>query len=103
MILNYISSILLLIAMAYIGFGLIGIFRYDDVYSKLLTSSQIDTVAAITTIIALILRTGFSTMTIKLILILAFVLTTGPVSSNHIIAKSAYYRGYNPNKAVNKR
>lgn len=102
MILEYISSILLLIAMAYIGFGLIGIFRYDDVYSKLLTSSQIDTVAAITTIIALILRAGFSTMTIKLILILAFVLTTGPVS-NHIIAKSAYYRGYNPNKAVNKR
>ncbi len=95
MIFRLISDLMLILSFIYITFGIIGIFRYKDAYSKLLTSSQIDTVAAITTLIALILRTNNIESVIKIILILIFVLLTGPVS-NHIIANSAYVQGYKP-------
>ena len=99
MILILLSDFLLALSVIYISFGIIGIFRYPDAYSKLLTSSQIDTVAAITTLIALMLRANNSESLIKLIFILIFVLLTGPVS-NHIIANSACVQGYNPNKGA---
>lgn len=98
----YISSLLLLFSAIFIAFGIIGIYKYKDVYSKLLTSSQIDTVAAITTIMALIIRTGFSQSSVKLLLILLFIMLTGPVS-NHIIARSAYMFGYNPKKEAQRK
>ena len=98
----YISSLLLLFSAIFIAFGIIGIHKYKDVYSKLLTSSQIDTVAAITTITALIIRTGFSQSSVKLLLILLFIMLTGPVS-NHIIARSAYMFGYNPKKEAQRK
>ncbi len=102
MISIYISSLLLFFSAVFIVFGILGIYKYDDVYSKLLTSSQIDTVAAITTITALIIRTGINQSSIKLILILLFIMITGPVSS-HIIARSAYMFGYNPKKEAEKK
>lgn len=98
----YISSLLLLFSAVFISFGIIGIYKYKDVYSKLLTSSQIDTVAAITTITALIIRTGLNQSSVKLILVLLFIMTTGPVS-NHIIARSAYMFGYNPKKEAKRK
>lgn len=87
-----ISNILLVISWIYIIFGIIGIFRFKNMYARLLTSSKIDTVAFITIILALIFKVGFSGLSIRLIMILIFMLLTGPVSS-HIIARSAYLNG----------
>ena len=84
-----ISRILLVISRVYIFFGVLGIFRFSNMYSRLLTSSKIDTVASITVIIALIFYTGIGEYTVKLSLILVFILITGPIS-NHIIVRSAY-------------
>lgn len=87
-----ISNILLIISWIYIIFGVVGIYRFKNMYARLLTSSKIDTVAFITIIIALIFKAGFSSLSIRLIIILLFMLLTGPVSS-HIIARSAYLNG----------
>ncbi|MBS4536491.1 monovalent cation/H(+) antiporter subunit G [Clostridium sp. D2Q-14] len=87
-----ISNLLLVLSWIFILFGVIGIFRFKNMYARLLTSSKIDTVAFITIIFALILRTGFSDLTIRLVLILIFILMTGPISS-HVIARSAYLNG----------
>ncbi len=84
-----IGRILLIIAWIYIFFGVLGIFRFSNMYSRLLTSSKIDTVASITVLIALIFYTGIGEYTLKLLLILAFILITSPIS-NHIIVRSAY-------------
>ena len=84
-----ISRILLIISWIYIFFGVLGIFRFSNMYSRLLTSSKIDTVASITVIISLIFYTGIGEYTVKLLLILVFILITGPIS-NHIIVRSAY-------------
>jgi multicomponent Na+:H+ antiporter subunit G len=70
-----IGKILLVVSWIYIFFGVLGIFRFSNMYSRLLTSSKIDT--------------GISEYTIKLLLILVFLLVTSPIS-NHIIVRSAY-------------
>ena len=87
-----IYNLLLIISWIYIAFGIIGIFRFSNMYARLLTSSKIDTVAAITILIALIFKVGFNPMSIRLIIILAFIMVTGPIS-NHIIVRSAYLNG----------
>ena len=87
-----ISNILLVLACIYIVFGLIGIFRFSHVYERLLVSSKIDTAATLTILIALIIKSGFSNFSMKLVIILVFLLITGPVAT-HVIARSAYKNG----------
>lgn len=83
---------LFILSWIYIIFGIIGIFRFPDLYSRLLTSSKIDTAATITILFALILHEGWNGYAAKLIILLVFILFTSPVS-NHIIARSAYLNG----------
>ncbi|MBS4538356.1 monovalent cation/H(+) antiporter subunit G [Clostridium sp. D2Q-11] len=87
-----ISGLLFSISWIFIAFGLIGIYRFKNMYARLLVSSKIDTVAFITIIFALIFEAGLSPISIRLIIILIFILLTGPVSS-HIITRSAYLNG----------
>jgi len=90
---------ILILSWIYIVFGMIGIFRFSNMYSRLLTSTKIDTVASITILIALILHSGFSYFSIKLFLILVFIMITSPIS-NHVIARSAYLNGIPIKKEV---
>lgn len=96
-----IYKLLLILSWIYMAFGVIGILGFSDIYSRLLTSSKIDTAALITIFLALIIKCGFSEMSVKLLLILLFMLITGPVS-NHVIARSAYLNGVEIKKEVNK-
>lgn len=86
------SNILLVLSWILITTGLIGIARFESLYSKLLTSSKIDTAAVILILVALILRVDLINFKIKLFIILAFLLLTSPIS-NHLIAYSAYFNG----------
>jgi len=96
-----IYKILLVISWIYIIFGIIGIFRFSNMYSRLLTSSKIDTVAAITLLIALIIKSKFTIFSLRLLLILFFIMITNPIS-NHIIVRSAYLNGISVRKEVKK-
>ncbi|MDK2917831.1 MAG: multicomponent Na+:H+ antiporter subunit [Candidatus Petromonas sp.] len=96
-----IYKILLVISWIYIIFGIIGIFRFSNMYSRLLTSSKIDTVAAITLLIALIIKSEFTIFSLRLFLILFFIMITNPIS-NHIIVRSAYLNGISVRKEVKK-
>ena len=84
-----IVSILLVVSMVYLIIGAIGINKMEGVLPKLLTSSMIDTVALIMLVSALILKLGFSKMSVKLTIVLLFVLLTNPVI-NHIITRAAH-------------
>lgn len=83
---------LLILSWIYIIFGIIGIFRFNNMYARLLTSSKIDTVATLTILIALIIKSGFNFLSLRLILLMIFLMITSPISS-HIIARSAYMNG----------
>lgn len=71
---------------------MIGIFRFKNMYARLLTSSKIDTVAVITLLVALIFKSGSTPLSVRLFILLIFITLTNPVS-NHIIARSAYLNG----------
>ncbi len=96
-----IYKILLIVSWIYIIFGMIGIFRFPNMYSRLLTSSKIDTVATITILIALMLKSGINVFSLKLALILFFVIVTNPIS-NHEITRSAYLNEIPLKKVVKK-
>lgn len=87
-----IYGLLIILSWFYMIFGIVGIFRFSHIYERLLCSSKIDTAASITVLLALIIKSGFSAISIRLLLILLFLIITGPVS-NHIIARSAYKSG----------
>jgi multicomponent Na+:H+ antiporter subunit G len=75
--------------------GLFGVFRFKDFYSKLLASSKIDTVAVVTMIFGLVIRSGFTWFSLKCLLILVFFVFINPIISTKI-ANS--YRRDNLNK-----
>lgn len=94
-------KILMVVSWMYITFGVFGIFRFNNLYSRLLTSSKIDTVAAISLLSALIIYSGFSEYMVKLLLLLIFLFLTNPISS-HIIVRSAYLNGMPVNEKEGK-
>ncbi|WP_293397422.1 monovalent cation/H(+) antiporter subunit G [Peptoclostridium sp.] len=87
-----ISNILLVLCWIYIAFGIVGLFRFRNVYARLLTGSKIDTAAMITLLLALMLRSESWEFSAKLLVILLFIIVTTPVGS-HIIARSAFDSG----------
>lgn len=87
-----ISDGLLVLSWLFISIGITGLFRFKGVYGRILNSSKIDSVAIITLSLGLMMKTGFSMMTLKLVVILVFYLLTNPVSSQ-IIASSAKRNG----------
>ncbi len=87
-----IADILLLIGALLVILGMVGIFVFKDLYARILTSSMIDSAATVAIMVALMIKVGWNTLTLKLFIILAFLLITSPVS-NHLIASSAHLNG----------
>lgn len=90
-----IDNILIVLSWVFLIIGLMGLFRLKGIYEKLLNSSKIDSVTFFTLIIALIVKSGFSEMSLKLVIILVFYLMTNPIA-NQIVASSAYKHGIEP-------
>jgi len=81
----YIGNVLLTLSIIFVFVGLIGVFRFENFYAKVLTSSKIDTAATITLIAGVAVRSGFSWFTLKALLILVFVLFINPVNTSKIV------------------
>jgi len=74
-------------------FGVLGIFKFDDFYPRILVSSKIDTVGALTLIAGLAVRHGVSFFSGKLLLLVIIILVLNPLVS-YVVARSAYLSGY---------
>lgn len=92
LILDIISSILL-IAGVFFGFsGALGLFKFPDFFTRMHAASVTDSIATIFILFGLILQTSFDINTAKLLFILAFLMITSPTAS-HALAKSARHGG----------
>lgn len=91
------SIILTVISLVFILFGLIGLFRFTNFYSRILITSKIDTVGFITLMISVIIYSGFTYFSLKVLLICILAIITNPLSS-HAIVRSALKSGYKINK-----
>ena len=76
----------------FIIFGLIAIFRLDNLYTRILSAATIDTVASILLIIGLMFLEFELSTILRLFMLLIFLFITGPISS-HVNIRSAFLVG----------
>jgi len=86
-----IADILLVFSMIFLLSGAVGVNRLKGVFPKLLSSSLIDTMAFILLIVALMIKSGFTGMSVRLGIVLIFIVLTNPVI-NHVITQAAKER-----------
>jgi multicomponent Na+:H+ antiporter subunit G len=75
--------------------GGVGMLRFPDLYTRMHAASVIDTGGVALVLFGLMLQAGFTLVTVKLVLILWFLLFTGPVAS-HVLAKAALHGKLEP-------
>lgn len=79
--------------------GGIGLLRFPDFYSRLHAAGITDTLCALLIITGLVIQAGLALVSIKLLLILLFLLFTAPTAS-HALARAAMAAGDDPNTLV---
>ncbi len=89
------SWALLLSGSAFCIIGGLGLLRLPDVYARMHAAGITDTLGAGLVLTGLMVQGGFSLVTVKLFLILVFLLYTSPTST-YALANAAYRRGLAP-------
>jgi len=75
--------------------GTLGVLRLPDFYTRLHAAGMTDTLGAELILLGLIIQSGFTQMSLKLLLVAFFLLLTSPTAT-HAIANAAYKAGLNP-------
>lgn len=91
----YASWVLLLGGSFFLLIGAIGVLRMPDVYTRSHAAGITDTLGAILILGGLMIQGGFTLITVKLALILIFLLFTSPTSS-HALGNTAWSTGLKP-------
>ena len=94
-VLGIIVIVLLVLAWGLIIFGMVAIFKLDNLYSRIISTATIDSVASLTIIIALLVfRVTNYEYVLRFLLLIGFLMITNPISS-HVNIRSAFITGYN--------
>lgn len=96
MVLDTASWILLTVGGFFVVIGGIGALRMPDLYTRMHAASVTDSIAPMLVIAGLLLQSGFTLPSVKLLAILLFLLLTGPTASN-ALASAALLSGKRPN------
>jgi multicomponent Na+:H+ antiporter subunit G len=94
-IIDAVSWVLLMAGAALVLIGALGLVRMPDFYTRLHPAGITDTLGTDLVLLGLMFQAGFSLVTIKLILIGAFLFITSPTST-HAIANAALVAGLKP-------
>ena len=90
-----VGYLLIMLGCTFIFIGGIGLLRLRDVFERMHGASLIDTMGIGLVFIGLMLFAGFNLVTLKLIIILGFVLFTSPTAT-HALAHAALHSGVRP-------
>ena len=80
---------------AFLVVGAIGLVRLPDFFTRIHATGVIDTMGIALTFAGLVLLAGWSLPAVKLVLILCFMLLTGPTAT-HALAKAALHGRLDP-------
>ena len=94
-IINLASMLSLIIGIFFIITGSFGLLRLPDVFSRIHAAGMIDTAGAAFIILGMILQSGFSIITAKLVFVGIFIFFTSPITG-HVTANLARKKGVNP-------
>jgi multicomponent Na+:H+ antiporter subunit G len=95
LLLDIVSGVLLTMGSVFAMIGGLGMLRLPDFYTRMHAAGITDTLGAGLILAGLMVEAGWSHVTIKLILILIFLLYTSPTST-YALANAAYTRGLEP-------
>jgi multicomponent Na+:H+ antiporter subunit G len=95
LLVDVISWACIIVGAVFAVIGAVGILRLPDVFSRMHGAGIIDTLGAGLILVGLMFQAGFSLITVKLILIVVFVLYTSPTTT-HALARAALNGGVNP-------
>lgn len=87
-LLDLISWVCLLAGGAVGVLGGLGLLRFPDFYTRLHAAGMTDTLCALLIVTGLVMQSGLSLLTVKLLLILLFLLFTAPTAT-HALARAA--------------
>lgn len=92
---DLLSSVFLITGAVFGVLGGIGLLRFPDFYTRLHAAGITDTLCAFLIIAGLLLQTGLALVSIKLLLILLFMIFTSPTAS-HALARAGLTAGVVP-------
>ncbi len=87
--------VLLISGSLFVITGGIGLLRLPDFYTRIHAAGITDTMGAWLIILGLCVHSGLNLVTVKLVILLFFLVATSPLAS-HALAKAAYLRGLDP-------
>lgn len=93
--LDVISWVCLITGGAFGVLGGLGLLRFPDFYMRLHAAGMTDTLCALLIVLGLALQSGPSLLTVKLLLILLFLLFTAPTAT-HALARAAMLSNIKP-------
>ncbi len=95
LIINVLSWGFILAGSFFYVVGAIGLLRMPDVFTRMHAASTSDTTGAALLLIGMMLQAGVSLVLAKLMMLLFFILFTGPVAT-HALARAARYAEVEP-------
>lgn len=75
--------------------GTLGVLRLPDFYTRLHAAGMTDTLGAELILLGLIIQSGFTQMSLKLLIVAFFLFVTSPTAT-HAVAHAAYKAGLKP-------
>lgn len=96
------SWLLLIAGGMFVLISTIGMLRFPDFFTRLHAASITDTLGSLLVLAGLALQAGLSLVTVKLLLILFFILFTTPTAA-HALAKAAMHANMKPQNCQDKR
>lgn len=79
-----ISDGLILMSWVLMSVGMVGLFRFKNAYARVLNNALIDSAAFIVLMLALLIKSGISAISIKLAVIVLFFMITNPIIAQMI-------------------
>ena len=95
MLIHAISWLFILSGIFFSITAIIGLFRLPDFYTRVHSAGIADTTSAALILLGLMLNSGFTLVTVKLIIILFLLLYTSPIAT-HSLVKAARQSGLTP-------
>ena len=93
--LDVISWVLIVVGGTFGIIGGIGLLRFPDFFTRIHAAGMTDTMCAPMIITGLMLQSGFTLITVKLLFLVIFLFLTTPTAS-HALAKAALHGGEKP-------
>lgn len=85
-------AVLLILGASFLLLAAVGIARMPDLFSRMQTAAKAATLGAGCIVLAAALHFGDSGVTVRVLLVTAFLFLTAPIAA-HVIARAAYFVG----------